>query len=249
MGVIYKIIRFFGWLLFVISLILFIIILIAVLTIKDLPDKWVAIPIEIVFALLSLAGWKIKKIKGTKPIEKPSLVVKNQRDTKTQDVPVFVPVEHPIQTIKKESIQDMVREALDIRSEVQAGKRTAEIIAASPKKPRAPARRKTGATPIWEGKVYYLEYQAEDGAISERKIKINEIENGGRPRNSYIHAFCFQASAMRTFRFDRIIGLYDDDQEIENPFYYFTEKQNRPARVNTATLAAEALKDDVEVKP
>jgi predicted DNA-binding transcriptional regulator YafY len=118
----------------------------------------------------------------------------------------------------------------------------------SSKKPKTPARPKPvqgKVKPIWEGKVYYLEYQAEDGSISERNIEINKIENGGRPRNSYIHAFCFQSLAMRTFRFDRIIGLYEDDgREIENPFYYLTKNSNRPARVDAATLAAEALNDD-----
>jgi hypothetical protein len=147
----------------------------------------------------------------------------------------------------EEKNEEEVEYHIEIPEEDEPGIADAALAAASPQKTRAPGRsspEKNEIKPIWEGKVYYLEYQAEDGSISERNIEINKIENGGRPRNSYIHAFCFQSTAMRTFRFDRIIGLYEDDREIENPFYYLTQKTNRPARVDAAALAAKALGDD-----
>jgi predicted DNA-binding transcriptional regulator YafY len=202
----------------------------------DSPNRWQTIPAAIIFGILTFAGSKLKKFKKKKPTASAAIPTSNHWEEKNKDDEEEV--EYHIE-IPKEDETDIEDEP-DIADTALA--------AASPKKRKAPARPKPVQNkdkPIWEGKVYYLEYQAEDGSISERNIEINKIENGGRPRNSYIHAFCFQSVAMRTFRFDRIIGLYEDNgPEIENPFYYLTKKQNKPAKVDTATLAAEALNDD-----
>jgi predicted DNA-binding transcriptional regulator YafY len=228
MGAIYKLVRFLGWVLFFISLI-FIISMIVMFFTVDNSDRWAAFPVAIIFGLLALAGWKMKKIKKRKSAAGIAIPISNHQEE------------------KKKNDEEDVKYHIEMPEEDKPDIADTALATASPKKRKAPAKpspAQSKVKPIWEGKVYYLEYQAEDGSISERNIEINKIENGGRPRNSYIHAFCFQSLAMRTFRFDRIAGLYEDDgPEIENPFYYLTTKQNRPARVDAATLAAEALND------
>jgi hypothetical protein len=124
---------------------------------------------------------------------------------------VDIEIERP-QATKKESIQDMVRAALDIRSEVQAGKRAAEIF-----------RNQNNSyasliqlcleiennndnnylsfdTPV----SVEIKYCDRDGEITNRKIDILYIAASDYNNDYYIKAFCHLRNEDRTFNIERI---------------------------------------------
>lgn len=241
MGAIAKIVRFFGWTLFIVSLIFFVS-MIAMFFTVDGSDKWSAVVVGIVFALLAFLGWKIKKFKKAETAAKivPAVqdhreeTINTRKDEKIQDVHI----ESPIQITKKESVQDMVRAALDIRAEVQAGKRTvkadtpfstntdnhddlAERAYNTVVANRSALEARKGAS-FDSDLIYHLVYQDFQGDISRRDIRITSIEMGFFDEPSYINAFCYLRQDIRQFRFDRIISLSNDYETIENPQEYLT---------------------------
>jgi hypothetical protein len=172
-----------------------------------------------IILLFAFGFWQLSK-KNKKKNAVP-LPVKNhweEKDTESDDEvdspfsTKSVPVERPIQATKKESVQDMVRAALDIRSEVQAGKRTVDI----------PRKQKDPYTPLLQlcseigndTENNYIPfdppisieiiYQDRDGEITNRKIDILYIAKSDYDDGYYVKAFCHLRNENRTFNTERV---------------------------------------------
>jgi hypothetical protein len=226
--------------------------MVIVLFIVDTPDRWLAIPVGIFFALLAFAGSKMKEFKLDKKkpvtniatkahweekkeddeeeveyyieipkedIENPSSVVQNHWDTKIQDISV----EYPRQVTKKESIQDMVRAALDIRSEVQAGKRTVEIFRRQDDPyvmllqlcSEIENDTENNYIPFDPFIPVEIVYCDRNGEITNRKIDIIHIARSDYSDGYYIKAFCHIRNENRTFNIERIQQTLVDGNRVD----------------------------------
>jgi hypothetical protein len=192
-------------------------------TVED-SDKWTAIPPAIISGLLTFAGWKMRKFKKKKPAVKTATIPhweeKNKDDEEKVEYHIEIPKDdkidvearHPIQVTKKESIQDMVRAALDIRSEVQSGKRTVEIIRKydHPYEPllqlcdEIENDTENNYIPFDPPISVEIKYCDRDGEITNRKIDILYIAASDYNDGYYIKAFCHLRNENRTFNIERI---------------------------------------------
>jgi hypothetical protein len=187
-------------------------------------DKWAAIPAAIISGLSTFAGWKMKKFKKKKPVTNAATVPHWEEKKRDDEEEVEYHIEihkknridiearHPIQATKKESIQDMVRAALDIRSEVQAGKRTVEIFR-NQDDPYAPLLQlcseiendtENNYIPFEPPISVEIKYCDRDGEITNRKIDILYIAASDYDDGYYIKAFCHLRNENRTFNIERI---------------------------------------------
>jgi hypothetical protein len=170
-----------------------------------------------------LTGYKRKKKNNTIDTDKKNHWEEENRDGGEEvEYHIEIPKEdeidieagHPIQAqaTKKESTQDMVRAALDIRSEVQAGKRTAGIFRRQ-NAPYVPLLQlcseiendtENNYIPFDLPISVEIKYRDRDGEITNRRIDIIYIAASDYSDDYYIKAFCHLRNENRTFNIERI---------------------------------------------
>lgn len=95
------------------------------------------------------------------------------------------------------------------------------------------------------GEVHEIEYADGDGVVTKRVIRVNSVEDARY--FAYLHAYCYLADDVRTFRSDRILSMTDHrtGDRIADPTVYFLSPPQRassdPAHVKVMARAKGGL--------
>lgn len=73
------------------------------------------------------------------------------------------------------------------------------------------------------GLTFSIEYEAASGAVTRRRIMLRSISE--RDGDVYLRAMCFERSAPRTFRLDRVLCVIDGDGVVhDDPVVFFRDQ-------------------------
>jgi membrane protein YdbS with pleckstrin-like domain len=225
-----KLVRGFGWLLLVVSLIFFVS-MIAMFFTVDSPERWSAAPVAIVFALLAFLGWKIKKYKKGKSIAKNAPSIQNHWEVKDKDDGIEVKHYAEASITNESQVKQYVvtpDNELDI----------ADQALASLQQRRQPRERKityqkssikpllelcaeiendteNNYTPFDPPIPVEIVYRDNDGETTRREIDVLYIAKSNYDDSYYIKAFCHLRDEERTFKVERIRQTIVDENTVD----------------------------------
>jgi hypothetical protein len=218
-----KIIRFFGWLLFLSGSLLAVILFFGLFDKNTVNNRISFIVVIVIFSLLALLGFKLLRYKKNQEKniifyeQMPQTISTQSKSDRQATLEKLLAKHEKLYYSGEPEITDSEFDTLwDELKSIAPDSQIIKRIENTKLPKKSPPK----------GEIYRLKYKDAEGTLSDRNIIIKKLIVGDNPSNTYIYAYCQSVMDFRQFRFDRIKALYDNRKKIIDPYSLIEKYQN-----------------------